>query len=387
MILLPQNGGFRSYVSYAPDTVVPMQSTPPAESTAESTADKPSSAAARSGTSSGPSGGAPFSLPFTMYRVDRQDARRRDEGWLESVWSLPGTQVLRISGSAAFMRDGALVWEAPAGPVPPDAIYLGSAAGAGSRPQHLVAVPAEADQQGDAGSGEVWADLREVAQWLGDLDAAAFAEAVALTRWHRDSGFCPRCGTATELRNSGWMKWCPGCSTEHFPRTDPAVITAVVDAADRILLGSAHRWGPDRYSTFAGFVEAGESLEQAVIREVAEEAGVEVADPQYLGSQPWPFPRSLMLGYIAQATDPAAALADGEEIRHVRWFTREELAGEAAAGEVWLPSRASISRALIEYWFGGRIAEPATESPLPPVWEQEQQQEQGPGPDAERNGR
>jgi NAD+ diphosphatase len=146
-------------------------------------------------------------------------------------------------------------------------------------------------------------------------------------------------------------------SGEHvFPRTDPAVIVGVIDAEDRILLASNAAWPEDRYSVLAGFVEPGESLEGAAVREVGEESGIRVRAVRYLGSQPWPFPASVMVGFVAEADPdgPTEPVADGVEIREVRWFSREQLA-EAVVGGLRLPGPTSIARAIIEHWYGGSI--------------------------------
>ena len=156
---------------------------------------------------------------------------------------------------------------------------------------------------------------------------------------------------------SGWVKACPNDASEHFPRTDPAIIVAITDKDDRLLLGANAQWGGKRFSTLAGFVEPGESLESAVIREVAEESGVAVANPRYMGSQPWPFPCSLMLGFTATALGTELR-PDGVEIIDLRWFTREELAAQIRSGEIGVPVGVSIASALIEDWYGGALPEP-----------------------------
>jgi NAD+ diphosphatase len=153
----------------------------------------------------------------------------------------------------------------------------------------------------------------------------------------------------TDVVLAGHVRRCPACDADHYPRTDPAVIVLVTDDDDRALLGRQASWPAGRFSTLAGFVEPGESLEAAVLREVREESGVVVDTVEYVASQPWPFPASLMLGYFARAaTQPAAA--DGVELAEAAWFTRDALRAALASGEVGLPPATSISRRLIDAW-------------------------------------
>jgi NAD+ diphosphatase len=208
--------------------------------------------------------------------------------------------------------------------------------------------------QGELVAGRQWSHLRQVGAAMQGRDAGLGVTAVALAAWHRSHRCCPRCGTPTEVAHAGWVRHCPADGTDQYPRTDPAVIMAVVDADDRLLLGHAAHWPERRFSTLAGYVEPGESLEQAVRREVDEEVGVTVGEVAYRGSQPWPFPASLMLAFRAQATSTDLR-PDGVEVTEARWFTRAELADAAAAGEVLLPMRASIARALIEEWAGSAL--------------------------------
>lgn len=199
--------------------------------------------------------------------------------------------------------------------------------------------------------GVSWASLRVIGGDLGDLDGGAFVAAVSLGRWLLDSAHCPRCGSVSALQSGGWSRRCASCEQDVFPRTDPAVIVAVTDPdGARLLLGSHIAWGMGRFSCFAGFVEAGESLEATVTREVLEEAGVHIEDMTYVASQAWPYPRSLMVGFTA-VTRTDKPVADGEEIIEVRWFDRDEI-GAALAGdsEVQLPGHSSIARTLIEQW-------------------------------------
>lgn len=206
------------------------------------------------------------------------------------------------------------------------------------------------------GADATWAPLRAAGGDLAEVEAELLTTAVALAGWLRDAPFCPACGARTQLRHAGWSRHCPACGREHFPRTDPAVIVLVTSARsdDRILLGANAAWAGRRYSCFAGFAEAGESLEDAVAREVEEEAGVRLRDIAYRSSQAWPYPRSLMLGFRAAVIDDDDARPDGQEIVEVRWFTRDEI-GAALRGEadVQLPGAASIARRLIDDWYRG----------------------------------
>ncbi len=204
-----------------------------------------------------------------------------------------------------------------------------------------------------------WTDLRRAAVALmgsSAEDEALAVAAQAVTAWHLDHPRCPRCGAVTEVRRSGWLRVCPQDASMQFPRTDPAIIVTVTDGEpgdpqERVLLGRAAAWPERRFSTLAGFVEPGESLEQAVRREVHEESGALVGDVRVLGSQPWPFPRSLMIGCTARLEGGRVA-PDGLEIAELRWLTRAQLREAASTGELRLPGRVSIARALLEHWNG-----------------------------------
>jgi NAD+ diphosphatase len=238
-------------------------------------------------------------------------------------------------------------------------VYLGAAEGA----RHLEdgtpivlnvyeAAQAEAIQQ----NPEAWVVLRKTGAGLSAFDAGIYAQALALFNWHKSHGFCPKCGVATEITEAGWVRKCLVDAHEVYPRTDPAIIVSVIDDQDRILLGSQGVWEENRWSVLAGFVEPGESLNAAVVREIYEEAGVKVVEPVYLASQSWPFPYSLMLGFTAKVDPDHSAnelVPDGAEIEKLKWFSREEILAEAE--NILLPGRLTISRALIENWLGQKI--------------------------------
>ena len=299
-------------------------------------------------------------LPLARGAIDRGSERRNSEDLFETVGALETTRVMYFSRGKALVRDEALVLD----PVGPDGfgaepVYLGRTLEDGSVPSgaDIVMVTLPEPDPGMENDGARWAGLRDVAVTLGSLDAGLFVEACAVANWHATHTHCPRCGAPTRMEQGGWVRRCTEDGSQHFPRTDPAIIVAITDPADRILLGRAAAWPGNRYSTLAGFVEPGESLETAVIREVAEESAVIVRNPQYLGSQPWPFPCSLMLGFCAEA-DGTEPQADGVEMADVRWFTRKELTDAVAAGEIGIPSSISIARNLIDRWYGGPVPEP-----------------------------
>ena len=288
--------------------------------------------------------------------VDPAGHRRVDEDWLAKAWEDPGSQVLVLEGgdpgshgwqalmakqSRALVTTGdtrelvlTRTRDAPEG----ERYLLGTE---GDRAYFAVRSPRELLANPVAEP----ASLREVGAVLNDRDTGLLTRAIALANWNATHRFCPRCGARTTPAASGHVRVCEEEGTEQYPRMDPAVIMLVHrdrEGEEEVLLGNNPNWDARRFSVLAGFVDAGESLEQAVIREVAEEAGVVVERPRYLSSQPWPFPRSLMMGYTARAVGETERTDD--EIAVTRWFTRPELFEAARAGEVLLPGRVSIAR-------------------------------------------
>jgi NAD+ diphosphatase len=243
-------------------------------------------------------------------------------------------------------------------------VYLGKTTSATSHEASGAAIVLAIVNENSANQiepdGSKWIGLRSLGAELSDRDAGLFTQALALYNWHENNAHCPKCGTPTVIEQGGWARRCFKDNNEIFPRTDPAIIVAITDQQDRILLGSQGTWEHNRWSVLAGFVEAGESLEAAVVREMKEECGLEVFDIQYLYSQSWPFPQSLMLGFSAKADSSIEFLPDGEEIVKLRWFSKAEIAAEAKS--LLLPSDSTISRSLIELWYGSPIDSAAEEA-------------------------
>lgn len=199
---------------------------------------------------------------------------------------------------------------------------------------------------------EDYLTLRELVGGLEPFQLEIAMHAIALSNWHAVHPCCARCGAATSIDLAGAARYCDACQVQHHPRTDPAVIVLIKDRDDRILLGHQPVWPEGRFSTFAGFLEPGETFEQCVAREVREESGIEVNHLNYLGSQPWPFPASIMIAFEAITENPSAARPDNEEITEVKWFSRSELKSAAADGTLLLPPKISVARKMIDRWLG-----------------------------------
>lgn len=268
--------------------------------------------------------------------IDRVAHRRKDEAWLADSWKTGRLLIVDDERRVSIDDDEGLIY------VDTDAFdgeryFLGVDAdgtsywgGVGGLPRRLGSRPAT---------------IRDIGASLSDQDAGLYVTVTALANWHATHRRCPRDGEPTESINAGWVRRCPTDGSEHFPRTDPAVIVLVHDGGDRCLLGRQPVWPAGRYSTLAGFVEPGESLEQAVAREVLEESGVIVDEIVYRGSQPWPFPASLMLGFDARVVGGEVGTGD-DELEDVRWFSRADI----RRGEPLLPPPASIAHWLITGW-------------------------------------
>ena len=298
-------------------------------------------------------------LPLSRSQIDRDHLSRA--GGVDAVLADPSTRAIVLHDGRALLSAPDALAIVPAGSLDyQDALYLGrSLTDAPDLPRGAQVLALLIDDEHaaviDEGGAE-WGDLRRLGHRLSTRDAGLFTQALALANWHAAYGFSPRTGAPTRHGASGWTR-VDADGKEVFPRTDAAVIVGITDADDRLLLGSNAMWEANRFSLLAGFVEPGESLEAAVIREVFEESGLTVADPVYLGSQPWPFPASLMVGFRAHvpAENPTTGTPDGEEILELRWFTRDELREAAASGDITLPGPTSIARAIVEDWYGDEI--------------------------------
>lgn len=296
------------------------------------------------------------SLALSRGGLDRHSELRTEPGLLHVLLDDPATRVLDLADGRAVVEDG------PDGQLalryrPPEAsdrnrfvAYLGHDAPAGGT-AYVLSVAEATDTPADDPARR---GLRSVGAQLSDLDAGVLTTATGLANWHARHGFCARCGSPTEPAHSGWIRVCPVDGSEHYPRTDPAVIMSVVDDRDRLLLAHGVGFAPQGMSVLAGFVEPGESLAAAVAREVHEEVGVTVTDVTYLGDQPWPFPSSLMIGFTARALTTDLTLQE-EEIEEARWFDRDEFARAMADGSLRISRRISIARRLIEHWYGEEI--------------------------------
>lgn len=307
------------------------------------------------------------SLPLARSAMNRDAASRKIPGFLERLWEDTATKVVVIWRGEALLAAGDEPTVRFLKPSDISAwrhrIYLGTttqqAAGLPVGTPVIAAVVDDTIGHNLEPDVSLWTSARTLAHRLGDMEAGVVVEALAMANWHDAHLFSPMSGAAAEASSAGWVRVDQSNGKDLFPRTDAAVIVLVTDSDDRIVLGSNALWEAHRYSLLAGFVEPGESLEAAVIREVFEESGLTVSDPVYLGSQPWPFPASLMVGFQASLDEshPRELRPDGTEIIDLRWFSREELL--QSLDTIMLPGKTSIARAMIEHWLGQSLPDGA----------------------------
>jgi NAD+ diphosphatase len=291
-------------------------------------------------------------LALARGEVDRAAHLRSDDVWLDAAWADSRTWVLVIErGRALCAIDDrqARLWFVSAADAPDGVRFLLGVDNDGIAYFGVAGPMPELHEPDEDGVRPV--PLREAGPLLSDRDAGLMTHAVALANWHETFTHCPRCGSPTNPISSGHARKCPVDGSEHFPRVDPAMIVLVTDPDDRCLLARNALWPERRVSILAGFVEAGESAEQAVTREVHEETSVVVGAVGYLGSQPWPMPQSLMLGFWAEATSVDIQV-DANEIAEARWYSRDDLRKAVANGELLLPPPVSIAHRIIESWYG-----------------------------------
>ncbi|WP_120715936.1 NAD(+) diphosphatase [Tsuneonella amylolytica] len=286
-------------------------------------------------------------IAFSGSPLDRADHIRCDPDALAGLTNWKA-RLLRLDGLLPTFdaATGALGWGTLAdAPEDADLVFLGLLDGKAC----FAAVPGEGADGPAYAQPQVW----QAMQVLSPGDLALYGGARSLVDWHARHRFCARCGAPTKVAKGGWQRDCGNCGAPHFPRTDPVTIM-LVEHGDRLLLGRQPRFPPRVFSALAGFVEPGETIEEAVAREVFEEAGVRVRDVKYIASQPWPFPSQLMIGCHSVAEDDALTI-DHTELEEARWFTREELmeakkAGDAGTGNLIFPRPFAIARTLVDWW-------------------------------------
>ena len=315
-------------------------------------------------------------------QFDRDAARRNDANYLNSLKDSPNTSYILVTarGEVAIKSDHVYGQAPHGGLTPPDLAHMeaeqllelshAQVAQLPFSPQEpyylgkygeksYLALRVEASsQQLEENWQHCFAPLRAVAGMLEPYQGELAAAAVALATWDKNTKFCERCGASLKLACAGWEKHCTACSHITYPRTDPAIIVAITDDAERLLLIHGATWQPGRYSVVAGFVEAGESLEAAVVREALEETGIKISQASYCSSQPWPFPRSLMFAFTARAGGQQEPKADMQEVGHAFWVSREEFTQLVLEGKVIVPGRASSGHALVRAWYGRELPQP-----------------------------
>lgn len=315
-------------------------------------------------------------------QFDRDAVRRNDANYLNSLKDSPNTSYILVTacGEVAIKSDHVYGQAPHGGLTPPDLAHMeaeqllelshAQVAQLPFSPQEpyylgkygeksYLALRVEApSQQLEENWQRCFAPLRAVAGMLEPYQGELAAAAVALATWDKNTKFCERCGASLKLACAGWEKHCTACAHITYPRTDPAIIVAITDDAERLLLIHGATWQPGRYSVVAGFVEAGESLEAAVAREALEETGIKISQASYCSSQPWPFPRSLMFAFTARAGGQQEPKADMQEVGHAFWVSREEFTQLVLEGKVIVPGRASSGHALVRAWYGRELPQP-----------------------------
>jgi NAD+ diphosphatase len=285
----------------------------------------------------------PLKLPLAVAEIDRSAHLRSDEAYLQSSW--PNALVLQFNSEKFASQSNQLTFVKGASLGEYDSqidYFLGVKDGENFFLRHL----------NDETLTSEFKSLRAIGSFLSPRDIGLAVHAQGLANWHSKHPRCSLCGGPTVVVLAGAVRRCPTDQSEHYPRTDSAIIVLIKNDKDQILLGRQKVWPKYRFSTFAGFVEPGESFEHCVIREVREEAGVELTKINYLGSQPWPFPASLMIAFEAITNTPELARADGDEIEEIRWFSREEMKSAILDKSLILPFEISVARQMINAWYG-----------------------------------